>query len=142
MLSISSEAIEYILRDSKESYPHECCGVLLGRFKEGTKEVLKARKATNTNTERAKDRYEIDPRELLEIEKEAKAAGVDVVGIYHSHPDHPARPSEFDRERGWPDYSYIIVSVEGGEKLVARSWSLNDIGGSFEEEEIRLIENK
>lgn len=142
VVDLTTSEYEKILKHAKDSYPHECCGALLGLAKTdgANKKVTRARPLTNTNKERAKDRYEIDPRELLTVEKEARGASLEVVGIYHSHPDHPARPSQFDRDRGWPDYSYIIVAVEGGEKTLVKSWSFIEEDDPFNEEELNIVD--
>ncbi len=131
MFRIVRDAVEKVCENARASYPHECCGLLLG--KEGL--VLEAVKVKNTDTERAQDRYEIDPREFLMVEKEAAKRGLTVIGIYHSHPDHPAEPSEFDRTRAWPEYFYLIVGVRGGKETVLRCWRLGN-DEVFVEEEI------
>ena len=131
MLRITEASYHKVEEDAKQSYPHECCGLLVG--KDGL--VLDAVKVKNINTERAHDRYEIDPKEFLMVEKEAAKRGLGVLGIYHSHPDHPAEPSEFDRTRAWPEYFYLIVGVEGGKRVGHRCWRLGD-DGNFSEEEI------
>ena len=81
-------------------------------------------------------RFAIDPLELMRAERDAAGAGLLVIGFYHSHPDHPARPSEFDRSRAWPFYSYVIVSIRSREVVDMRSWVLDDASGSFEPQEI------
>ena len=120
---------------ARQGYPHETCGVLLGVRSDDQDVVSRVRRARNLNVERAADRYELDPADFLDADREARAAGLDIVGIWHSHPDHPARPSATDRDGAWPGWSYLIVSVgrEGVGEI--RSWRLN--GGEFEEEEIR-----
>ncbi len=130
MLRIVRDAAEKVRENARASYPNECCGLLLG--KEGV--VLEAVKVKNINTERAQDRYEIDPREFLMVEKEAAKRGLAVIGIYHSHPDHPAEPSEFDRTRAWPEYFYLIVGVRGGRETEVRCWRLDDADVFVEEE--------
>ena len=119
----------------RRGYPRETCGLLLGVRLGDEHVVSRVRRAHNVNIERAEDRYELDPDDFLSADREARAAGLDIVGIWHSHPDHPARPSATDRDAAWPEWSYIIVSVgrEGVGEI--RSWRLN--GGDFEEEEIR-----
>ncbi|MCB1034530.1 MAG: M67 family metallopeptidase, partial [Acidobacteria bacterium] len=92
--------------------------------------------ATNARDDRRQDRYLIEPKTILAAHREAQAVDLDIVGYYHSHPDHPAQPSETDREFAWPGVSYIIVSVEAGEVMATRSWRLQDDRLRFEEEEI------
>ena len=119
----------------RQGYPRETCGLLLGVRRGDEHVVSQVLRARNLNVERAEDRYELDPEDFLSADREARAAGLDIVGIWHSHPDHPARPSATDRDGAWPGWSYVIVSVgrEGVGEI--RSWRLN--GGDFEEEEIR-----
>ncbi|MFZ3073326.1 MAG: M67 family metallopeptidase [Thermodesulfobacteriota bacterium] len=137
MVEITKDIFQKILDHARASYPHECCGVLLGEM--SPKRIVDAVKAENTNKERASDRYEMNPDELFRIEKEARQRGFEVVGIYHSHPDHPSRPSEFDRQRGWPEYSYIIVAVKGGTETEAKSWTFIEEDEPFGEEELKVV---
>jgi len=134
MLYFPKEIYNEIISHAKESYPHECCGVLLGK----DKKVATARLMENINRDRAHDRYEVNPKELLKIEKEASAGRLEIIGFYHSHPDHPDRPSAFDRERGWPFYSYVIISVHNGKDVFVRSWTFEDEKEPFREEEIKI----
>jgi len=92
-------------------YPDETCGLLLGREESGRCLVVGQRAARNVNRERSRDRFEVDPLDFLAAENAATAAGLAVVGCWHSHPDHPARPSETDRVLAWPGWSYVIVAV-------------------------------
>ena len=134
---LESNHLDFISTHAVEGYPNEVCGIVLGRCEGEVKRCVEVRRAVNLNTERAHDRYEIDPSDLLNAEKEGRERGLEVIGFYHSHPDHPDAPSEFDRERAWPCYSYLIVSVTGGERWTVRSWVLDEVTGFFEEEEIR-----
>lgn len=115
-------------------YPHETCGLLVGRSDGGTTRVEDLVQARNLNTERAHDRYELDPADLLATDRAARERGLEIVGVWHSHPDHPAVPSATDRDAAWPDWSYLIATVtrEGMREL--RSWRLD--GDGFVEEEI------
>lgn len=115
-------------------YPNESCGLLLGHAATGECVVQRVRSSPNQNVERAEDRFELDPGEYMAAEREAARRGLAVVGVWHSHPDHPAQPSPTDREWAWPDWSYVIVAVgrQGVEEL--RSWRLH--GGEFTEEEV------
>ncbi len=135
MIRINEALYNEMLAHAVEIYPHECCGVLLGKGS-SEKEVVKVRAATNINEDRAADRYSIDPKELYDIDKEARGEGLDILGFYHSHPDHPSKPSETDREWGQACYSYIIISVMGGEVDSVRSWSFEDFDDPFSEEEL------
>ncbi|MCK4847064.1 MAG: M67 family metallopeptidase [Deltaproteobacteria bacterium] len=140
MVKLTKAIFDKIIEDSKNAYPHECCGALLGNADGDEKSVSTARLLQNMNKERAADRYEIDPAELLKVEKEGAKEGLDVVGFYHSHPDHPSKPSGFDRERAWPDYSYIIVAVAGGTEVEAESWTFTEMDAPFEVEEIKITD--
>jgi proteasome lid subunit RPN8/RPN11 len=135
-LMIAQELLESIREHGKRAYPNECCGVLLGRIENSGKAVVKLRPMENAREDSPRNRYLISPRDLLDAEKAARALGLDIVGVYHSHPDHPARPSEFDREHAFPWYSYIIVSVRGGEPLDLTSWTLRDDRTAFDAEDL------
>jgi len=127
-------------RHAEEAYPHECCGFLVGVNGEKGKTIRSIRRAANTRDDSPQNRYLIDPLEFLKAERQARADGLDIIGIYHSHPDHPARPSEFDREHAWPYYSYIIFSVERGNVVDARSWLLDESRAAFTEEAAEGLE--
>jgi len=140
MLYLPEDIYNEIISHSKETYPYEACGVLVGKQGSGTtKEVLKVYRVENINKERTRDRYEIDPKDLLRIEKEVSSLGLEVLGFYHSHPDHPDRPSNFDMERAWPLYSYLIVSVFNGSDTTVRSWTFEEEGKPFREEGINTV---
>lgn len=139
MIGIPEAIFEEMTAHVKGGYPDECCGALLGKDDAGVKSVDEACALTNINKERSADRYEIDPLELLKVEKDASKKGLAVVGFYHSHPDHPDEPSEFDRDRAWPDYSYVIIAVENGEKIKTRSWTFFEMEAPFEEEELNIF---
>lgn len=121
-------------RWASEGYPHECCGLLLGRAADGLVQVDDVLQARNVNFERARDRFEIDPEDLLAAEAQARSRGIDIVGIWHTHPDHPAEPSATDRERAWHGWSYLIVPVGATGVQALRSWRLD--GAGFVEEAI------
>lgn len=139
VINIPKHIYEEIINHSKDSYPHECCGVLLGGMLKG-KKVFESHRAKNANTERANDRYIIDPKELHLIDRMARNQGMDIIGFYHSHPDHPDKPSPTDREWGQAGYSYIIVSVNKGTEVSARSWIFEEENEPFKEEKIKVVE--
>ncbi len=115
---------------ARETFPEECCGFLLGPS-EGPRKVAALRRATNvveTNRER---RYVIDPKEFLAVEKETKGTDRGILGFYHSHPNHPAEPSEFDRSHAWPWYSYVILSIVDREPRDLRAWLLDGDASTF-----------
>ncbi len=138
-LEITAGDLKAAQEHAAASYPEECCGFLIGRFVAATEltAVLKVQPVSNERQESRHNRYLISPETVLAANKEARAAGLDIVGYYHSHPDHPARPSEFDRDHAWPGLSYVIVSVEGGRVADTRSWRLSDDRERFEEEAIQ-----
>ncbi|HEY2953740.1 MAG TPA: M67 family metallopeptidase [Candidatus Eisenbacteria bacterium] len=119
-------------------YPDEGCGVLLGTDADGAREVRGIMAFENRREDSRHNRYLIAPEQFLTAERAARAAGLDVVGFFHSHPDHPPRPSAFDLEHAWPYYSYLIVSVERGEARAARCFRLADDRSRFEEEEVEM----
>jgi proteasome lid subunit RPN8/RPN11 len=120
------------------AYPEEGCGVLLGRERDGWREVERVIGFDNVQQDERSRRYLIAPEQFLAAEKEARAGGLDVIGFFHSHPDHPSRPSSYDLENAWPWYSYLIVSVERGEVKDTRSWRLADDRSQFESEPLQL----
>src|SRR6185295_19601294 len=122
--------------------PDECCGFLIGTTDGTSAAVERVLAAGNERQESRHNRYLISPETVLAAHREARALGLDVVGYYHSHPDHPARPSEFDREHAWPGLSYVIVAVQDGRVAEARSWRLSDDRERFEEEEMSMAIEK
>jgi proteasome lid subunit RPN8/RPN11 len=133
MLKISEALMRQIYDHTEASYPYECCGVMIGTT--GDPSVVHTfRTCKNLNTERAHDRYEMDPLDMLRAEREFEGGPWHVIGIYHSHPDHPSRPSQTDTDRAWPSYSYVIISVQNGKVASANSWVLNESEHRFEEE--------
>ena len=142
-LWISGHLAERIRAHGAEAYPHECCGALLGRDSEATdqsvmREVLALLPLVNRRDDSPRNRFAVTAEDVLEAEKAARKHGLDVVGWYHSHPDHPARPSQFDREHAWPWYSYIIVSVMSGQPADMTSWRLNDDRQDYSPERIEI----
>jgi len=128
-------------RQFEDTYPDEGCGLLFGRWNDQGRSVVQSfHKTTNVNTVRSHDRYEMNPKEILVLEKEAAARGEKLVGIAHSHPDHPPRPSQFDLDVAWEDLSYVIYSLVGGCVVSLKSWRLEEgsHGRGFLEELIRL----
>ena len=120
---------------TEASYPNECCGLMIGTMSGAdTRVVHTFRKCSNLNTERARDRYQLDPLDMLKAEREFEGSPWDIVGIYHSHPDHPSRPSQTDTDGAFPVYSYVIISVQKGTVASANSWVLNERERRFYEE--------
>jgi proteasome lid subunit RPN8/RPN11 len=135
MIEIVKSQLEEIYRHSVESYPNECCGLLVGTVHD-RKEVKEVHRGKNLVVERARDRYELDPLDILRVQKGCREKQLEIMGFYHSHPDYPSRPSKFDAERAWPEYSYIIVSVVDGTVRSINSWVFNEELRNFEEETV------
>ena len=131
---ISSGVLERMKKHAEETYPYECCGAMLGNGGE-VKEVIPLE---NIEKENPRRRFQIDPRDFLKIETVAKEKGLLLLGIYHSHPDHPARPSEFDLSMAWEGLSYVIMAVKEGKFEQLRSFRLKEGKREFEEEEVIL----
>jgi proteasome lid subunit RPN8/RPN11 len=136
MLKIKKQHIEEIKRQAKEGYPYEVCGFLIGKmdYSSNTREVLEVIQVENQNKERANDRFDISPKDYMKVEQYADSKGLQIVGIYHSHPDHPDRPSQTDLQFALEDLSYIIVSVQNGEPVSYKSWYLEK--NKFIQEEV------
>jgi len=138
-LVLSEELFRRIEREGSQAFPNECCGILIGRDEAGERVVHKLVPGKNAfEADEQYHRFSIDPRAQLQAEREAEAAGMAVLGFYHSHPDHPARPSDYDRDHGWPYYSYVIVSIMSGKPADMTSWVLNDQANVFEKQPINV----
>ncbi|MBX3460089.1 MAG: M67 family metallopeptidase [Planctomycetes bacterium] len=135
MLTLTSAIKAYIEDHAVSAYPHECCGVLIGRLEGTVRTALEAARTGNLNTERAHDRFTLDPKDYMRIDLEARKRGLDIIGIYHSHPDHPAQPSATDLAAAWEGYSYVIVAVNKGKPGDFHSFEL--VNGEFHPEELR-----
>ena len=133
-LFITPRHLQTIGRHAAITYPNECCGVLIGRCHSGATFVERVLSVGNEREGDRHDRYLISPETVLAAHKEARALGLEVVGYYHSHPDHPAEPSGLDLEQAWPGVSYLIVSIAQRKVVDVRSWRLSDDRGGFEEE--------
>jgi len=125
VLKIDHRNYDALRQHGEETYPHECCGVLLGRMDGNERVVTSVARAGNTRTDSAHNRYNIDPKDLIRIQREGRERGEDIVGFYHSHPDHPARWSPTDlAEAHWFGCSYVITSVEKGNAAITNSFEL------------------
>jgi proteasome lid subunit RPN8/RPN11 len=142
VLKIFDPVYRQLREHGEETYPHECCGVLLGKALDGLNEVELAIRAGNTRTDSAHNRYHIAPQELIAIQRQARERDLDIVGFYHSHPDHPARWSSTDlNEAHWFGCSYVITSVDKGKAEQTNSFFLAGTGEDdkrFDNEEIAL----
>jgi proteasome lid subunit RPN8/RPN11 len=144
MLKLSESIYNAMRTHGEETYPHECCGVLLGRSSDGVNDVEEAARAGNTRTDSAHNRYSIAPQELVRIQRQGRERGLDIVGFYHSHPDHPAQWSKTDfAEAHWIGCSYVITAVEKGVAKQTNSFLLtgtSEDDKSFEDETIQVEE--
>lgn len=141
-LTIFSEQIQAIFAHAEQTYPQECCGLLMGKVNANSDkivvEVIPTKNAWNPETAKtfeevettnkpltSEHRFTISPQQMIQAQKQGRDRDLIIIGIYHSHPDHPAIPSEFDRVCAWSDYSYIIISVENGKTTDLQNWSLD-----------------
>ena len=146
-IQINKAQLDSIRAHAAREYPSECCGVLLGEVEDGGKMVTEVVPLRNLRhdpsraqellpvddqgRETDKNRFLIDPLDQLRVEKDARQRGLEVLGYYHSHPDHPARPSVYDRDHAWPWYSYVIIAVERGAPKELTSWVLAEDRSTF-----------
>lgn len=138
MITIGKQQLAAIRAHGISDYPYECCGLLLGRFDPDGKIVTETFPISNAREESAKrNRFLITPEELLRGEQYARSQNVEVVGFYHSHPDSPAVPSQYDLEHAWPTYSYIIVSTSADRAGDLFSWEQEPDRSRFNQEEIQ-----
>jgi proteasome lid subunit RPN8/RPN11 len=135
-VKLSQQLLHQIHGHLESGYPNEACGVMLGKGSVITEVVS----ADNQRTDSARNRYLIDPLAYMRIEREADKRGLDVIGIYHSHPDVAARPSQFDLENAWPNLSYLIVSVAKGKAVESHSWRLREDRSAFDHEAVEISE--
>jgi proteasome lid subunit RPN8/RPN11 len=141
VIVLEADQFAQIQREGVAAYPNECCGAMLGKdvTENGVMRRLVQRLEPLANAfaqEEKYHRFSLDPRQLMQVEKRAAEAGLAVLGFYHSHPDHPARPSEYDRQHAWPFYSYIIVAIAAGRPAEMTSWKLDEQTETFRPEEI------
>ena len=146
MLKMAQNEFEQLRAHGEETYPHECCGVLLGRMEGEERQVVEVVRCGNTRDDRPQDRYHIDPRELVRIQRQGRERQLDIVGFYHSHPDHPARWSQTDlAEAHWIGCSYVITSVEKGVAATTNSFALlgaTEEDKHFEDEPVEVVAEK
>ncbi|MBD2105833.1 M67 family metallopeptidase [Nodosilinea sp. FACHB-13] len=158
-LYLDADCYQAIVEAAVAGYPKECCGLLVGRRRSGEEspgevartvvEVVTLNNAwdpslldytdpTGDGAHSLRDRYWIDPADMLAVQRSTRERGLEIIGVFHSHPDHVAVPSECDRTLAWPVYSYIIVSVMAGQVADFKSWQLND-QNQFEPEPVKMI---
>lgn len=131
-LALTATVDAAIRAHGREAFPHECCGAMLGK----DSVVREAFKLPNTTDEGPRRRFLVSAKDYLQAEKRARSTGLDILGFYHSHPDHPARPSQYDLDHAWPSFSYVIVSVMAGADTLLTSWRLKDDRSAFDEETV------
>ncbi|MDR1959795.1 MAG: M67 family metallopeptidase [Planctomycetaceae bacterium] len=138
MIILTQQQIAEINRHAEAEYPNECCGAVLGQLEHGGKKTAhRIIPISNRREAEAKhNRFLILPNEFLQCEKTARQAGLEIIGFYHSHPDHPAEPSAYDLDQAWPVYSYVIVAVAEGCAGNMTSWELQNDRTRFREESI------
>ena len=139
-LHIPQDLLERINLHGEQAYPEEGAGLLLGEFQGQDPLVREILSLVNVRERQARhNRYHLSPQDYLQGEELAEQLGLAVLGVFHSHPDHPNRPSEFDRQWAWPNFSYLITSVVQGQAAESRSWRLNEDRVAFSEEQIVAV---
>ena len=140
-LQILPGLLERIHSQGEAAYPEEGAGLMLGEVSQDQRQVMEILTLPNVREDTARhNRYLLSPEDYLKGEEEANQLGLNVLGVFHSHPDHPSRPSEFDRQWAWPNFSYLITSVMMGKVHESRSWRLTEDRANFVEEEIEIVE--
>ena len=141
-LQILPAILERIQSQGEAAYPEEGAGLMLGEISQDLRQVTEILTLPNVREDAARhNRYLLSPEDYLKGEAEASRLSLDVLGVFHSHPDHPNQPSEFDRQWAWPNFSYLITSVMMGKALDSRAWRLTEDRAKFIEEEIEIVEN-
>ena len=139
MLKLTRQIEEAIRKAGADAYPNECCGILLGKDEDDEHVVTSLRPIENAReSDERYHRFLITAEEMMQAELEARRLGLDIVGFYHSHPDHPARPSDYDREHALPFYSYIILRVAEGRPEQMISWRLQLSREAFDSEPFEI----
>ena len=139
VINLTDDIVKKFKKHGELDYPHECCGFILGSFKDTASMGVEYMPASNTKEENRERRFLIDPMAYQKAEDKADERDLSVISIVHSHPDHPDKPSEFDRNHAWPGFSYIIISINKGNSVSYRSWQLNQDRTEFIEEKITII---
>ncbi len=129
---MNSQSLGQMQADCAAGYPLEACGLLIGRIASESWQIDEARAVPNLNTQRAADRFQLDPDAYRQIDSSLAGTDKEIIGIYHSHPDCPARPSPTDLEGAWEGFAYIIVSIQQGEATETLCWALNGHGDKFQ----------
>jgi len=132
-LKITPSCLDSIKQQGEAGYPDEICGLLVGCITAESWDIHEARQVTNLNNERAADRFQLDPAGYQAVDKELRGSGLEIVGVYHSHPDCPAKPSPTDLENAWDGFAYPIISICDNKSADFTCWSLNDQGNAFQQ---------
>jgi proteasome lid subunit RPN8/RPN11 len=135
-VALSAEARAMIEHHAAETYPHECCGALYGEAGDGAFTVVEAVPFPNTTSEGPRRRFLIQPSDYRAAERHASTTNRPLIGFYHSHPDHPARPSQYDLDHAWPNMLYTITSVLEGRVEVTTAWQLREDRSQFDERSV------
>jgi len=138
MLKLKQEHLDAMREHGRRTYPEECIGILGGTADDSDKTVVEVRPATNEFPGPRHNRSLIAAKEMLRLDREYRARGLKMVGFYHSHPDHPCRPSDFDRDNALPWASYVIVKVDRAEPVDVTSWVLQEDRGGFDSEQFEV----
>ena len=141
-INITQKIVDTFISHGEKDYPHECCGFILGQFKDEESFGVEYLPESNVKEGNRERRFLIDPLAYRKAEDEADEREMSVISIVHSHPDHPAKPSDFDLDHAWPGFSYIIISVKLGKADGYRSWKLNENRSFFVEENIKIVEKE
>lgn len=140
VVQITTSQLQFIMNHARSTYPEECCGFLLGTDSDGRR-IHRALAVQNVNQGSRRNRFNINPMELVRADKEARLLKLDLIGIYHSHPDAPAQPSQVDLENAWPWYTYLVVSVQNGAPSDMAAWFLTEDRSTFHLDDLRVIED-
>lgn len=135
-IELRQKDLERIERHGAETYPYECCGILLGKVQGARKVITDVLPLKNARADSMNNRYLILPEDFLRCDREAESKGVEILGVYHSHPDQPAQPSGFDREHAWPWLVYLILAVRNGVPQEMAAWTLAEDRSKFLREEM------
>ncbi|OFX17390.1 hypothetical protein A3K71_04025 [archaeon RBG_16_50_20] len=134
---IRNSDLQFIMSHAKSTYPEECCGFLLG-LDSVVRTVERIVSVQNVNQDSRRNRYNIDPKDLIRADEEARRSNMSLIGIYHSHPDTPAQPSQFDLEHAWPWYTYLLLSVQNGQPKDVAAWNLSEDRSAFHLDDLKV----
>ncbi|HXM57396.1 MAG TPA: M67 family metallopeptidase [Candidatus Dormibacteraeota bacterium] len=137
-MKISQQALREVHEHAGEGYPNEICGILIAT--RGSDVVTQSRRVRNTVTDRARDRYEMDPRDQIRIQRECDERGLEILGYYHSHPDHPAMASVTDATRSWAGPTYVIVSCVKGKAVTQNAFVAERDGGPMHQVALEIVD--